>query len=342
MSVRASQWAWEIGRGRELGQGPLLTLLKVADHADQDGVCWPGEKHVADYTSCDERTVRRHLKLLEGEGLLARERTAQTQGRGRAHDRIRLDLNQPANLSGKTDGVQPDTSDASTGQSEQVLPDKSDTGLYREPSKEPSRTNPHSPPGGDGLDLPEQLFELWKSLTGRNGSTQFTPKRRRLTKARIADSSEDELRRAIAGCAGSDFHMKRGRHANRDGAIFDDLARIFKSRDDVEGFAAMPGPRFEGRRQAESVMVMEDQAAIEVWEETKTHLRETLDAEAFDRWIAPLEGVGRRGSDLVLVDSSGRGILSDYRELIAAALAKTGIKAGLEIVDETALELERA
>lgn len=114
MSVRASTWAWEMGREKQLGMGPLLTLLKVADHADNDGICWPGEKQLAEYTVQGERTVRRHLKQLEGGGLLSRERRQPEQGDRRARDRILLALDLPANLAGRSEG--------SAGQPEGGLP----------------------------------------------------------------------------------------------------------------------------------------------------------------------------------------------------------------------------
>lgn len=101
MSVRASTWAWERGREQGLNQGQILTLVKVADHADNDGVCWPGEKHLAEYTSQGETTVRGHLKQLEGMDLLHRERRTSEKGRGRARDHIHLHLDQPADPAGE-------------------------------------------------------------------------------------------------------------------------------------------------------------------------------------------------------------------------------------------------
>lgn len=64
MSVRATSWAWERGREGLVKGGELLTLLRIADHADNSGVCWPGEETVAEYTAQGDRTVRRHLAAL--------------------------------------------------------------------------------------------------------------------------------------------------------------------------------------------------------------------------------------------------------------------------------------
>jgi hypothetical protein len=140
VSVRATNWAWEIGRAGLVSGGELLTLLRVADHADNEGRCWPGEESLAEYTGADERTVRRHLKKLEDAKLIHRERQPAAKGRGRAKDRIHCHLDQPDNLSGEKSGVQPDISDASTGQNRPVQPDKSRIALYREPPENPHRT----------------------------------------------------------------------------------------------------------------------------------------------------------------------------------------------------------
>lgn len=102
MSVRATNWAWEKARAGIVEGGELLTLLRLADHADNDGVCWPGQKQVAEFTGQDERTVRRHIKRLEERGLLEREKRVCGEGKGRLPDRIFLALDQPGNLSGRS------------------------------------------------------------------------------------------------------------------------------------------------------------------------------------------------------------------------------------------------
>lgn len=70
MSVRASLWAWQ-----QTGLSPntRLVLLALADHADHDGVCWPGRKHLAERVQIEERSVTRHLNALEEAKLIKRE-----------------------------------------------------------------------------------------------------------------------------------------------------------------------------------------------------------------------------------------------------------------------------
>lgn len=56
----------------------LLTLIILADHADENGICWPSMDRVGKLIRADERTARRCVKRLEESGELRVER-----GRGR-------------------------------------------------------------------------------------------------------------------------------------------------------------------------------------------------------------------------------------------------------------------
>ena len=67
MSIRAMNWAW----GRKVSSAPKLVLLALADHTDDDGVCWPGISSVAEKTGLSSRTVRRHVANLVRLGLVA-------------------------------------------------------------------------------------------------------------------------------------------------------------------------------------------------------------------------------------------------------------------------------
>jgi hypothetical protein len=211
--------------------------------------------------------------------------------------------------------------------------------LYREPSFNQQQP-PVVPQEGD-TDLSRQLFDFWKQLTGRNGSTQFTPKRRKATKARLQDSTLDELRAAIAGCAASDWHQKRGKHANRDGKIEDDLALIFRNRDNVERFAKMaPGDT----PTAPSAPITDLEKAVAVWDEAKKVIASSIPESTFNLWIAPLEAAGERDGHLVLIDSQGSGgWTSRYSALIREALeAGDSGYTTIELIDEKTLELEAA
>lgn len=56
---------------------PSLKLVAVilADHADQDGLCWPSYRRIAEMTSQTERHVARHIKQLIELGVVTKIRT---------------------------------------------------------------------------------------------------------------------------------------------------------------------------------------------------------------------------------------------------------------------------
>jgi DNA-binding transcriptional ArsR family regulator len=71
MSLAARDWAWSC-RGLTLAMRCIL--LALAEHADEEGRCWPSLTRLAALTEADRRTVTRGLAELEARGLLARDR----------------------------------------------------------------------------------------------------------------------------------------------------------------------------------------------------------------------------------------------------------------------------
>jgi len=71
MSLAARDWAWSC---RGLTLALRCILLALAEHADEEGRCWPSLTRLAALTEADRRTVTRGLAELEARGLLARER----------------------------------------------------------------------------------------------------------------------------------------------------------------------------------------------------------------------------------------------------------------------------
>src|SRR3990167_8098730 len=67
MSLKAMVWAW----AQPIEARDKLVLMALADHADDDGVCWPGIKGVAEKNRISVRAVQRHIRSLEAGGLLA-------------------------------------------------------------------------------------------------------------------------------------------------------------------------------------------------------------------------------------------------------------------------------
>lgn len=50
-----------------------LVLIKLADNANDDGICWPSYRHIADHCEVDRSTVIRHMKWLEENKFLTKQ-----------------------------------------------------------------------------------------------------------------------------------------------------------------------------------------------------------------------------------------------------------------------------
>ncbi len=64
---------------------PKLVLLALADHAHDNGVCWPGLLGLASKTSLTRRTLLRHLNTLKRLGLVKVEPRHDRDGRQRSN-----------------------------------------------------------------------------------------------------------------------------------------------------------------------------------------------------------------------------------------------------------------
>lgn len=67
MSIRALDWAW---RQECVNPQEKLVLLALADHAGQDGTCYPATGSIAEKCQMSAQSVRRHLTALEARGVI--------------------------------------------------------------------------------------------------------------------------------------------------------------------------------------------------------------------------------------------------------------------------------
>lgn len=81
MSVHLLSWAWK----QVLPSGEKLVLLKLADSANDDGVCWPGVAALVSDTGMGERTVRQKIGTLVEKGLVGRVERRREDGTQRAN-----------------------------------------------------------------------------------------------------------------------------------------------------------------------------------------------------------------------------------------------------------------
>lgn len=79
MSIRLMTTAWEI----DLPTGQKMVLLALADRANDDGECWPGQESLARKCSLSERAVRENLRRLNEAGLIEIEERYDTDTHAR-------------------------------------------------------------------------------------------------------------------------------------------------------------------------------------------------------------------------------------------------------------------
>ena len=77
MSLWAQRWAYE---QEAKNCGERFVLVALADFADIEGICFPGQETIADMTCLDVRTVSRHLAKWRARGIIRRRARFRADG----------------------------------------------------------------------------------------------------------------------------------------------------------------------------------------------------------------------------------------------------------------------
>lgn len=164
MSLAMMTWAFA---QRGLRPSEKVVLLALADYANDEGYCFPGQVSIATKADLSERTVRDTLKRLEDAGLL--EITERRRDDGyRTSNGYRL-LTSPAEVAG--DQISPAESRQSHRQ----------TAAGQEPSVEPSDIPPTPKAEDDGFDA------VWAAWPRKDGKLAAQKAWRRLSAAKRAE-----------------------------------------------------------------------------------------------------------------------------------------------------------
>jgi hypothetical protein len=367
VSVEAYNAVWKYFEGT---QRQRVTMLALANRADEHGIAWPSIEELQRKTKMKRATVYEVLREIEKTGQLV----TLEGGGGRGNTTLRW-LKLPT-LDGDTSEAEqrmrkrpvkkgPNSRNKETakpsGPPDEAAtakgPDtRSKTVRKSGPAPyigvKPSKEQSVQPTTGGGVTAEdpdtaiEEIFEFWKSLTGRNGDTRLTEKRLEAGRARLAEGfTPKDLRRAVLGCVRSDWHMKRGRWADRDEEVKDELASIFYDADSIERLKDIAGkdaPEFDGSPDP----ITDLGRAQPVWEAAKKALEGMVPEATYNLWIQPLEVAGfRQSGRMVLVDNAERASWQNrrYRTLIGEALEAVGAgTTDVEVIDEKTLELEAA
>jgi hypothetical protein len=137
VSVQAMTWAWE----QQLPMGPKAVLVAIANHADGEGLCHPGQARLARMVGCNERSIRNYVLALEAAGLIERKRRKRKDG-SRTSDEYQLLGYLPANRAGNQPANDAGNPTEATGKPcrtyRQTVPGLPAQDAGHEPSVEPS------------------------------------------------------------------------------------------------------------------------------------------------------------------------------------------------------------
>lgn len=213
MSNEAITWAY---RQTMPSPGAKFVLVALADMADENDSCYPGQRRLAIMTGQSERTVRRELAELELAGLIVRTRRFDVAGH-RTSDRYVLPVNQkiPTGQSDHRSNKPPVT--VTTGQDDHRPPEdglpatrgrptgQSDQVTQREPSSNPQRSRREK-----RADV-ERLCSLLADRIAENDEDRKRPtvtKKWRDAARLLIDKdgrSEENIAKAIDWCQDSEF-----------------------------------------------------------------------------------------------------------------------------------------
>lgn len=130
----------------------------------------------------------------------------------------------------------------------------------------------------------ERVFAYWQSTLG-HPTAKLTPERAAKIRIRLSDGyTEENLRRAIRGCAASPHHTG----SNETGTRYDDLTLILRTGSKVEQFAAMA--REETRTRIAGATAEQVQQA-EAIEKEALDAMERGDMDAYNRANRRLAGI---------------------------------------------------
>ena len=87
-----------------------LVLIKLADNANDDGICWPSYQNIADHCEITKRSAMSHISKLEAMGLVARRYRKSDDGRKNKSNYYHLTLDSE-NISPPSENISPPPSE---------------------------------------------------------------------------------------------------------------------------------------------------------------------------------------------------------------------------------------
>jgi hypothetical protein len=197
-------------RDASISAGARLTYGLLSSFAWQADECFVGQKRLGELAGVGDRQIRKYLTELEGAGLL--EVTQQGLHKPNIYTLF---------------GAGPDRN-CRPGQDRNCGSDEED-------AEEEDSENPCSPqPPVVKSEQARRIDTAWGTyvveIKPRGRGRELQPDDRKILRDVLKVADVEEVETAIRECAASDFHMKRGKHKNRQGGPYKSLGKIFKPR----------------------------------------------------------------------------------------------------------------
>lgn len=119
MSFRLAVEAFDAKVGNPLRK---LVLLKLADQANDDGLCWPSYETIAKACEVDRRSVIRHIKKLEEDCFLRIEKVYDKEAKKNKSNRYHLTISKGVKKSLVTESHHPSVTESPLGSVTESLP----------------------------------------------------------------------------------------------------------------------------------------------------------------------------------------------------------------------------
>lgn len=150
-------WAWE---QNTQSSGERLVLLALADHAGEDGECYPHTARLADKCGLDRKTVQRHLIALDERGLVSKlYRRKRSDGRLSGWQ-YRLEMHvREGTCKSSQEGTQTSPQEGTPTSRQEGTP---------MPSLEPSISNPQIEPSKN-IQVSDGFDEWWTMYPRKTG-----------------------------------------------------------------------------------------------------------------------------------------------------------------------------
>lgn len=210
MSGHALSWAYKQTTGSAAAKA---VLVKLADNANDAGVCWPSIERIATETELGRRTVNRKLKELEEAGFLSVR--PRREGQRQATNVYQLHLNsQGARAAPSTSQSANGALQGATGASQGVTDDTLRvSGWHPNPHREPPLEEPPREPPSVSLpakrDSEEGFERWWSHVPKKVGKGAARRAYANALKKAIAEVLLDKMKLYAAARAGQDPHYTK-------------------------------------------------------------------------------------------------------------------------------------